>query len=225
MANNSRLRRRELVIGATVLLIATLAYIFGWTNLFVVREISVTGAPNKTINTQILKIADIQRGEKLARIEARNISANLALAGLDWIESVQVSRNWLTRKVIIQLNARAPIATAGDRLVDSAGVLFSSPITTSADLVTIDALNSGARAAAVELLLALPKDFLKELAKITVGNQSEFTLTMKNRLEISWGANSDLALKMKIYRALLALPENKNIKAMDLSDPTKPSVK
>ena len=44
-------------------------------------------------------------------------------------------------------------------------------------------------------------------------------------LRIIWGANSDNSLKIKIYKALLALPENSKIKLMDLSDPTKPTVK
>jgi hypothetical protein len=34
-----------------------------------------------------------------------------------------------------------------------------------------------------------------------------------------------MALKVKIYKALSELPENEKIKQMDVSDPTKPTVK
>ena len=88
----------------------------------------MTGAPTQQIRAQVLQIADIQRGEKLARVEPRMVSNNLALAGINWIKSVDISRNWITRSVNINLKARQPIAKAGDQLLDSAGVLFTSPV-------------------------------------------------------------------------------------------------
>jgi hypothetical protein len=44
-------------------------------------------------------------------------------------------------------------------------------------------------------------------------------------LEIRWGTNSDNELKLKVYKALLALPENSAIKRVDLSAPHAPIVK
>ena len=111
MANKStgiQIHKKELLIGVIVFLISTLAYILGWTNIFTVQDISVTGSPTNEITAQVLQISDIQRGEKLARVEPRKISNNLALAGINWIESVDISRNWLTRKVAINLKARTP---------------------------------------------------------------------------------------------------------------------
>ena len=95
--------KREFILGFALLLIATLAFLFGWTNIFTVKEVSVTGSPNSQITKQVLEIADIKTGEKLARIEPRAISSNLALAGIDWIESVKISRNWISRAVTINL--------------------------------------------------------------------------------------------------------------------------
>ena len=88
--------KREIAFGAAILVIASLAYLFGWTNIFTVQKISVAGSPNAQITKQVLQIADIKKGEKLARIEPRAISANLSLAGIDWIESVQISRNGIS---------------------------------------------------------------------------------------------------------------------------------
>ena len=120
-------RKRELFVGISVIVIATLAFVFGWTNLFTVKSVSVAGSPNSQITKQVLLIADINKGEKLARVEPRNISSKLALAGIDWIENVKISRNWINRNVTINLSARVAIAKSGDRYVDKGGVLFTSP--------------------------------------------------------------------------------------------------
>ena len=231
MANKStgiQIHKKELLIGIIVFLISTLAYILGWTNIFTVQDISVKGSPTNEITAQVLQISDIQRGEKLARVEPRKISNNLALAGINWIESVDISRNWLTRKVAINLKARTPIAISGDKYLDKAGVIFTSPIVVSKDLVTIDASNFAARVAAVQFLQKLPQDFAKRIASISTTGQSKsrsYEIALKNGLSISWGSDRDITLKIKIFKAILALPENKKITTMDLTDPTKPSVK
>ena len=121
-------RKRELFVGITILLIATLAFLFGWTNLFTVKSVAVEGSPNSQITKQVLQIADIRIGEKLARVEPRNVSSKLSLSGIDWIKEVKVKRNWVSRNVTIKLDARVPVAISGDKLVDASGVLFTSQI-------------------------------------------------------------------------------------------------
>ena len=111
---------------------------------------------------------------------------------------------------------------------DKAGVIFTSPIVVSKDLVTIDASNFAARVAAVQFLQKLPQDFAKRIASISTTGQSKsrsYEIALKNGLSISWGSDRDITLKIKIFKAILALPENKKITSMDLTDPTKPSVK
>ena len=46
-----------------------------------------------------------------------------------------------------------------------------------------------------------------------------------SQLEIHWGFDRDIALKVKVLRQLLTLPENKKITAVDLSNPNTPVVK
>ena len=143
-------RKREFTFGIALLLIATLAFLFGWTNIFSVQDVSVSGSPNSQITKEVLRIADIKKGEKLARIEPRTISANLALAGIDWIEKVDISRNWISRDVTIRISARIPVAISGNKYVDQNGVLFTSPVALKSNLPTIQANNETARLAAVE---------------------------------------------------------------------------
>ena len=221
--------KREKSIGALILIIVSLAFILGWTNIFTVKAVTVSGSPNKDVTSQILKIADIQIGEKLARVEPRNISSKLALAGIDWIENVKVNRNWISRKVDINLRAREAIAIAGDKsvgkYVDAGGTIFTSPIQVSKELPSISAIDSGARTAAVNFYLTLPNDFRVLVSKLAATSSDNFQIVLKNKVRIIWGGNRDNALKIKVYKALIALPENEKIVLVDLSDPTKPIVK
>lgn len=218
-------RKREIFIGIVLLLISTLAYIFGWTNVFTVKAVAVTGSPNTEITKQVLLISDIRIGEKLARIEPRNISTKLALSGIDWIESVKISRNWINRKVTIDLSARVPVAKSGQNYVDQSGVLFTSPVSIKAKLPELSAADSTARGAAIGLYLALPEEMKSEVTEIRASASSNFQLILNQKLRINWGGNSNNQVKVKIYKALIALPENKELKSMDLSDPIKPTVK
>lgn len=218
-------RKRELFVGITILLIATLAFLFGWTNLFTVKSVAVEGSPNSQITKQVLQIADIRIGEKLARVEPRNVSSKLSLSGIDWIKEVKVKRNWVSRNVTIKLDARVPVAISGDKLVDASGVLFTSPVNQNKKLTQIIARSVTSRAAAIELYLALPSDLRNQVTAIAASSTENFQITLNEKLRINWGGNSNTAVKVKIYKALIALAENKKITEMDVSDPTKPTVK
>ena len=45
------------------------------------------------------------------------------------------------------------------------------------------------------------------------------------KLQLRWGTATENALKVKVYKALMAQPENAKIKRMDLSAPHAPIVK
>ena len=218
-------RKSEFTLGIALLVIATLAFLFGWTNIFTVQSVAVSGSPNSQITKEVLRIADIKKGEKLARIEPRTISTNLALAGIDWIEKVDISRNWISRDVTITISARVPVAVSGEKFVDEGGVLFTSPVALKSKLPTIGAKNETARLAAVEFYQSLPNDMRQDVESVSASSTKNFQLELKNSLHINWGDSSNNSVKIKIYKALIALPENKKIRQMDVSDPTKPTVK
>lgn len=218
-------RKRELILGSSFIVIATLAFVFGWTNLFAVKSVSVSGAPNSQISKQVLQIADINKGEKLARIEPRNIASKLALAGVDWIENVKVSRNWISREVVINLSARNAVAISGNQYIDQGGVLFTSPIELKAKLPEINAKDDSSRSAAVTLFLTLPTEIRNKVSAVSASSGNNFQLIINEKLRINWGSDANSEVKLRIYKALIALPENKKITQMDLSDPTKPTVK
>lgn len=225
-------RKRELIIGATILMIATSAYLLGWTNLFTVKNIEIKGAPDTQFTNLVLKISEIKVGQKMARVEPRNIESKLTQSGIGWLERVDISRNWISGEVVLNLKPRKAVARAGDKFVDLQGVLFSLPIQNSSseaieleklpELIGADAVS---RASGLELYFKLPLDFQSKISRITAKNQENFQFLIGEKLRINWGNSGDLEVKVKIYKALIALPENKKIRWMDLSNPTKPSVK
>lgn len=235
-------RKRELTIGIAIFLIATSAYLLGWTNLFSVRALQINGAPNEQIVKTVNKYSQVTVGEKMARVEPRSIESRLTSAGIDWLESVDISRSWVSGRVIITLKAREAIATVGEQFVDASGVLFKSPVTISTKMPELQGLTRKIRASAINLYQSLPADFKVRVLKITARSEDQFQLQvlLENQLKdqlkdqqlkpekivrINWGSARDTEVKLKIYEALVALPENKDLKSMDLSDPTKPSVK
>ena len=237
-------RKRELTLGATIFLIATLAYLLGWTNLFSVKTLQITGAPNTQIIETVTKYSEVKVGEKMARVEPRSIESRLKSAGIDWLESVDITRNWISGQVQINLKAREAIAittsatssTSGSttglntdyKYVDAEGVIFQSPVKISEKLPELSGATSQDRANGIKLYQRLPDDFRGKVTKIVASSQDQFQLhllQLDKVLRINWGSANDSEVKIKIYKALMALPENKQIKSMDLSDPTKPSVK
>jgi cell division septal protein FtsQ len=210
-------RRLALLISAIAL--ASAAYILGWSTFFTVSSIEVTGS-NTRINTGITK------GQKLARVEPRTVSARFEK--LDWVSSAKVSRNWISGKVSIELTERTPVAIFNDKVIDSNGKSFTLRGAPSRNLVQIQASDLAAASKAVAFFTALPSDLKSTLSVVKVRGTGALVLEVINadkNLEIRWGIDDENALKLKVYRALIALPENSNIKRIDVSAPHAPIVK
>ena len=212
------MNRRLLLFVSTVVL-AAVTYILGWSSLFTVSSIEITGS-----STQIS--SGIVVGQKLARVEPRAVAARFEK--LDWVANAQVSRNWINGTVTINLKARRPVAIYKNTVIDSTGksfVLRGSPTT---NLVQIQAGDLAAAIRAVTFFTALPSDLKSTLTVVKVRGTGALVLVVNNagkNLEIRWGNDGDNELKTKVYKALIALPENAAIKRVDVSAPHAPIVK
>jgi cell division protein FtsQ len=210
-------RRLTLLVGAVVLAAAT--YVLGYSSLFTVSAVDVVGSKNQ-INP------GISIGQKLARVEPRAIAAKFET--LDWVESANVSRNWINGKVTIELTERTPVAIFNNQVIDSTGKSFALRSEPSSPLVQIQASDLEAAVSAVSFFTSLPEELKSALTVVKVRSTGALVLEINNagkNLEIRWGTNSDNELKLKVYKALLALPENSAIKRVDLSAPHAPIVK
>ena len=218
--------KRVLIVLGLIAALTSASYLLGWSSFFSVKEIIVTGAPNDASAQSVLAATEITRGEKLARIETR--VATKALSNIAWIDHSHVARDWIHQRVTIQVSARTPIARYGEVLVDKNGAVFSLPNYQAGTLPLVKSANPDSLNFAVRLLTQLPQSVTSVLQEIqTQGTHSAvFSLSINGRvLNITWGDESDMALKVKVYQALIALPENSKITDMDVSAPHAPIVK
>jgi cell division septal protein FtsQ len=211
--------KRKIIALSAILALAGASYILGYSTLFTVSSIEVIGS-SKPINTGIVK------GQKLARVEPRAVATKLE--ALDWVESADISRNWINGKVVVELNSRTPIATYKNQVIDSTGASFVPQNKQSSDLIEIQAGTIEDARKAVDFLTELPKELNSTLTVVKVESTGALVLITQNkgkRVELRWGTNSENALKLKVYNALIALPENAKIKRVDVSAPHAPIVK
>ena len=210
---------RRLIILLSAVLLAAAAYVLGWSTLFTVSAIEINGSTTQ-LNSGIVK------GQKLARVEPRAIAAKFE--SLDWVEDAQVSRNWISGKVRIDLIERTPVAIYNNKVIDSNGKSFVLRTTPSRELVQIQAGDLTAATKAVMFFTTLPEDLKSGLSVVKVRSTGALVLVVNNsgkNLEIRWGIDGDNELKLKVYKALIALPENASIKRVDVSAPNAPIVK
>jgi cell division septal protein FtsQ len=224
---NSRLA----AISVVALLFLSATYLFGWSQIFVVKEVSITGAPTAESTQAVTNSIAIAPGVKMARVETRSIARRLD--SFTWIESVDISRNWLNQKVSIEITPRKPIAlfnpaTAPGTSIDAQGKVFTLPGGARNSLPKVEANSSKSGIAAIALFTELPEEFRSDISLMSVRRSGAFSLSYRYKLRpigISWGDGEDTALKVQVVQALLALPENSKIKSIDVSAPHAPIVR
>jgi cell division protein FtsQ len=210
---------RRLALFASLALLTIATYILGWSSFFTVSSVEITG-------TKTPLSSDISKGEKLARIEPRAIAAKFET--LDWVAQAKVSRNWINGKVSIEITERTPVAIFKNIVFDSNGNSFAIRGTPSSPLVQIQASDLVAAKKAVTFFTSLPVELKSALTVVKVRSSGSLVLEVNNagkNLEIRWGDDSDNELKLKVYKALIALPENASIQRVDVSAPHAPIVK
>ena len=211
--------KRKLIALAAIAVLAGSTYLLGYSSFFTVSSIEVTGS-DRFVSTGIAK------GEKLARVEPRAIATKLER--LDWIQSAQVSRNWINGKVVIEITQRTPIAIFKNQVIDSSGSSFVPQGATPVGLVEIQARGIEEATKAVKFFTELPEELKSSLSVVKVRATGALVFIVENKgknLEVRWGSNSENELKLKVYNALIALPENADIKRVDVSAPHAPIVK
>lgn len=228
MSDRKQRRRGDYLFALLLLILATFAYALGWTSLFTVKEVRVSGAPTPTQSLLIRQ--SVPLGEKMARLEPRSVSNSLKK--YNWLDHAQVTRNWLNGSVSIQVWTRWPVAVFRGKLIDRDGVLFDLPNHKFYSLPKILNAESSSAKLAIDLLVELPVDIRSEV--IEVSTQGAHTAVFKihssllkppRNVTVIWGDLTDTALKVRVFKALLALPENAHVGTVNVSAPHAPIVK
>ncbi len=221
-----RKRRRKAWFAALLMLtlLGASSYVLGWSSLLSVKKVVVVGAPNPSEAFTIQHNFHI--GEKMARLESQKVS--VALKKYTWLDHASISRNWLKGIVTVRVWTRTPIAQFQSHLVDHNGVVFNLPNIDTTHLPMITGTNTTSAKFATDLLSALPSIMRTQVSGILVRGNDWAILTIASRnknLSVVWGDLTETSLKVKVYQALIALPENVKVTYIDVSAPHAPIVK
>lgn len=213
------MKRRFTLIAIPILIFAVATYALGYSLIFTVSSVEFVG-----INSKV--DSGISIGEKLARIEPRVIATKFE--NLAWVKKAEVSRNWISGKVTIRIVERTPVALYNGKAFDIEGKSFDLQSGETSNLVQIEAIDAESALNAVDFLSSLDSQLKQSLKLIKVQGTGSLDLVMTKGdriLEVKWGIDSENELKLKVYQALIALPENNRVTKIDLSAPHAPIVK
>jgi len=216
---------RILKILVTLLIISALTFLLGWSSVFTVKKVEYIGIKDRLQISAVEKKVGNLVGAKLARIEPRQLTNTIET--LSWIAHADVSRNWFSSSVTISVTPRMPIGAVGGRYIDSTGAIFD-PLGPPTDVPQLNAPTPAIGLSAAKLFATLPQDFRKDIASMSARNSDDFTMTFGGQfqgLTLRFGNADEIDLKIKVFKALVALEENKKVSMIDVSAPHAPIVK
>jgi cell division septal protein FtsQ len=226
-----KLPTKVLAIMTILIVFGAGSYLLGWSSLLTVKQIEINGAP--TINSEkvIAKSLSLSLGDKLARVDSRALANRLKAN--DWIQSADISRNWINGKVVIDLAPRIPVAlyTAPGKpqvALDASGVTFQMPGPIPAGLPKVSSSSVASGLIAIQLFTEMPKEFSDGIDRLTAASPTNILINGKfsgRAMQIVWGDGEDISLKIKVIKYLLERPENKSIRLIDVTAPHAPIVK
>lgn len=102
----------RLILPISILLVGALAYLLGFSQFFVVKEIKID-IKDKSIAREVedrlsQPPAVVELGDQIARVDRREIANRLRQFA--WVENVELDRNLINGKLRIKIISRTPIA-------------------------------------------------------------------------------------------------------------------
>jgi len=216
-----------------ILLVGLLGYLLGWSKALEIRTIEISAAGNEPLVRTVLVPHDIHIGLPMARVSTSRIKDDLAK--FTWVRTIKIDRRWLAHDVKVTITERQAIAQYVDsqgiiEYFDSNGYNFITPNPpVGVPVINFAIENNQSRSAIGNFLAQAPTDLTANLLSLSVDPQNQISLTTSlvgfKALQISWGSDGEIPLKVQVLRKLLALPENKKVVSVDISNPLTPTVK
>ncbi len=201
-------------------LLGGLAYVALGTDVLAVKQVRVTGTREVPVG-EVLVAARVPVGTPMARLDRGAVQGRV-LADLPGIASVSVQRVWpsTVRLVIRERTAVAAVPQDGHFvLVDRTGVAYREVPAVPAGVAILKVGRPGpedaATVAGVSVLLSLPPDLRKLLARIDAGSAEQVVLILRDKRQIVWGGAGESATKIVVARLLISRPG----KVFDVSSP------
>lgn len=242
----SRRVKRTTSLLATLSLLAGSTYLFGWSDFFPVKKITYQDSENKIVSQLKFEIGKspsvITVGQPLARVDKRAIASRLR--NLVWVESVNISRNFISGEVKIDVEPRDAIAVLEESSMTQIGFLdknleiFYLAADQVADAQAAGQVDwSGLPKLKIANQSELKSDVALLLEELSRANAKVLYLSAPSRdkfrskvviagreLDVFWGSVNEFPLKFEVLVRLMALKENRRAKEFDLSTPLSPVV-
>ena len=209
----------------SLLLISSLTYLLGWSSVFTVKRVEYSGITNPIQISAVEKKVGKLTGTKLARIEPRQSARSIT--SLSWVAEAEVSRNWFSSSVTISVTPRVAIGAFAGRYIDSTGTIFD-PVGAPVQVPQLSAPTADIGLSAATLFASLPQDFRQNITSMSARSTNDFSMIVagpSRSLTLRFGDADEIDLKIKVFKALIERPENKNISTVDVSAPHAPIVK
>lgn len=231
MLSSRRARRLTVTLSSLALCsLLVLVAVATFSPLLAIKEIDVLGA-NRLKPELVSKALEKFIGTPLPLLNQKEVEKSLA--GFDQIETfAAIASPPSTLQIrIIERQAICIITTKGERwLYDPAGIRLEKA--TSSDMlpeiaITEDPKSSQRFRNSIDVLLALPKTLLDEVALIQANSKDDVRMTLRtsSNQRIIWGDSSDSVLKSKVLQALMKNHKRANYVTFDVSSPNAPVVR
>jgi cell division protein FtsQ len=226
-------RRRLLRWGAGVLVVAGVAglvWLVWFSDVLGVRAVEVEGTERLKAQ-QVRAVADVPRGEPLARVDTEAAAARVARLPL--VERVDVERSW-PRTVTVVVTERTAVAWGvvdGERrAVDRFGIDFRTlpreprglvEITTSATEPRQRQLAVVAAASVVARLRTDAPALMRQVRGVDAPSRDAVTLRLTKGRTVTWGSAAKARQKITVLTALLRI----RAEGYDVSAPEQPTTR
>ncbi|MBA3619623.1 MAG: FtsQ-type POTRA domain-containing protein [Acidothermales bacterium] len=196
-----------------------------WSDLLVVREVSVAGERRLSAD-EVRTAAAVPGNVPLARLDTDAVRARVA--GLREVAGVEINRRW-PGTVQITVTERKPAAAlaqpgGGFAVIDSQGVSFDT-VQRPGGLPLLD-VNDAAPApqtlrAGLAVVVALPPQLARRVQAVAADGPYEVRLELVDGGTVVWGGPEDGERKAQVLHALLPL----DAAVYDVSAPERPTTR
>lgn len=206
-----------------LLAVGTFGYAVGYSSLFDVRTVTVTGVPEGEV-ALIRDAAQVPMNRPLIRVDTAAISARI-LAARPPVKSALVTRQY-PHTINIAIILRTPALVLRNAqgqldLVDETGFAFQRVPAAPSGVPVVTAAGTApgrtALTAALAALQAFPAARRSGISNIQVSGASSVTFTL-DRTVVVWGTEGDTAKKARLVEVLLAqspIPTRIDVSAPD----------
>ena len=217
-------RKRKSRLPWLVWLFVILAVVAWWalyqSRWFLVEHIKVNGASRVPVAT-VTSLANVHVGKPLMSVNPSGIVQKLK--DVPQIKDAKVERGW-PHTVLITVIERSPVAvmatSKGFVLIDDEGMVAGTSPTKPKNLkVVVAKPNTSAMKAAAQVITGLPAKW--KVSYVAAPSAESVTVVLTTGQKIFFGSGKDVAMKVKVAKALLA---NK-FKTINVSAPMNPTVK